>query len=152
MDFKRDFESNTVGAARKRTIYLLRLAAGYVLLIIALTVGVTCEMASVFAWAVASDHNELAAFAGAAVLIGAGGIGWRLFRSTIDRVSRMTYVPPVRDQIAALAADSVLVRGSSAPIGDGGCLLRAGLHGTDQRSHELVRVPDPLAVTQDDCS
>jgi len=142
MDLAQSCENKRVSAARRRTIYLFRLAAGYVLLIVALAVGVTCEVASVFAWAVASDRNEFAAFAAVATLVISGGFGWRMFRVTIDGVSRMPYVPPVREQIAALAAESVLVRGSISPIGGEDNHLRASACAEQWRPDELLRSCD----------
>jgi len=139
MDLAQSRENMRVSAARKRSIYLIRLAAGYVLLIVALAVGIICGIASVFAWAVASDRNEFAAFAAVATLVISGGFGWRMFRATIDSVSRMPYVPPVREQVAALAAESVLVRGSIAPIGAEEDLLRAGACTEQWRPNELLR-------------
>jgi hypothetical protein len=128
-----------VSARKSRAFYLLRLAAGYLALIAALVVGVTCELASCFAWAIASDHNVIAASFGTVVLMASGGLGWRLFRSTIDKVSCMPYVPPVREQIAALEDASVLVRSSSASVGSESELLRAEACGKPFDQEELLR-------------
>jgi hypothetical protein len=68
-----------------------------------------------------------------------GALGWRLLRSTIDRVSSMPYVPPVREQISAMAAESVLVRGSAAPADDRGELLRAGAFLDERHGESLLR-------------
>lgn len=149
MDHNRNCEIDTVFASRRRAVYLIRLAVGYLLLIFALGLCISCELASVFAWAIASDQNEVQAFAGAAVLFASGGLGWRMFRSTIDRVSRMPYVPSVREQIAALAAESILVRGSVAPSGDRYELLRAGPHGELLHPEELLRAGESIAEVTD---
>jgi hypothetical protein len=49
------------------------------------------------------------------------------------------YVPPVAEQIAALPADEVLLRGSDQPEATPGELLRAAREGTETGPEELLR-------------
>jgi hypothetical protein len=58
--------------------------------------------------------------------------------SSLDATS-IPYVPPVNQQIAALPADAVLVRGSDEPPTSSDELLRAAREGADAEAAELLR-------------
>lgn len=55
------------------------------------------------------------------------------------RGDRVAYVPPVREQIAVLPADEVLLRGSDHPAAAPEELLRAAQQVTETASEELLR-------------
>jgi len=65
---------------------------------------------------------------------------WRLSSSCFKELSMMPYVPPVAEQIAALPAEAILVRGSDQPASAPSELLRAARAGeTTDEAGELVR-------------
>jgi len=51
----------------------------------------------------------------------------------------LSYVPPVAEQIAALSADEILLRGSDEPAIGPEELLRAARAGTAEQAEELLR-------------
>lgn len=73
------------------------------------------------------------------ILGGLALLGGRLY-NTFEKQSRfMPYVPPVPDQIAALPAEEVLLRGSDPPSAAPDELLRAAHQGVVTPSDELLR-------------
>jgi hypothetical protein len=65
-----------------------------------------------------------------------------LWRSSAKAAKAIPYVPPVREQIAALPADEVLLRGSDPPVARPDELLRAARQGTQTGAEELMRPID----------
>ena len=68
-----------------------------------------------------------------------GPLGVKLWQLTSKRAKTMPYVPPVADQIAALPAEDILVRGSGQPAAASGELLRAAQVGGTSDATELLR-------------
>src|SRR5205807_2266285 len=66
---------------------------------------------------------------GLLVLVGLASLGGRLYRTSEQAARFMPYVPPVDDQVAALPAEEVLVRGSAEPTDPSKELLRAAHEG-----------------------
>lgn len=62
-----------------------------------------------------------------------------LYRSQVDKARGIAYVPPVAEQIAALPAESILVRGSEQPAAQPEELLRAAQSGAETEAGELLR-------------
>lgn len=70
-----------------------------------------------------------------------GGSTWlfaRLWRSSATAANTLDYVPPVREQIAVLPADEVLLRGSDEPSATPEELLRAAHGGTVEAGEDLL--------------
>ena len=65
------------------------------------------------------------------------------FKSEVNRARSIIYVPPVREQVAALSADEVLLRGSEPPTATRDELLRAAHPVTASVSRELLRSNQP---------
>jgi hypothetical protein len=61
------------------------------------------------------------------------------FLKQLRSVRRVTYVPPVHEQLAALPADEILLRGSEQPAARSGELLRAAHAGAETEAGELLR-------------
>ena len=59
--------------------------------------------------------------------------------SSFKEARAIPYIPPVREQIAALPADEVLLRGSDQPAASPVELLRAAHDGTETEAGELLR-------------
>jgi hypothetical protein len=74
------------------------------------------------------------ALAGAITYLGA----YMMIRAN-DRVIALPVVPAVREQIAALPAEEVLLRGAETPVATPDELLRAAREATASAPHELVR-------------
>jgi uncharacterized membrane protein YbhN (UPF0104 family) len=74
-----------------------------------------------------------------AVLCGLAFVSNRLYESLDQKARFIPYVPPVREQIAALPADEVLLRGCDRPHSRSGELLRAALDRNEARPGELLR-------------
>ena len=66
----------------------------------------------------------------------AGGIVWR---KSLEKWRSLPYVPPVREQIAALPSVEILLRASDEPIAASNELLRAANEGSTIASEELLR-------------
>ncbi len=65
--------------------------------------------------------------------------GALLWNSSAERVQTLEYVPPIREQIAALPAEEVLVRGSDQPATRNAELLRSTYYGAAAAEEELLR-------------
>ena len=61
------------------------------------------------------------------------------YRNQVRKARMIPYVPPVREQLAALPADKILVRGSDQPAAAPGELLRAARTGAETEAGELLR-------------
>jgi len=68
-----------------------------------------------------------------------GVLGVWLWRPSSKRANALAYVPPVAEQIAAMPAEEILVRGSEEPSAAPGELLRAARTGAETEAGELVR-------------
>jgi hypothetical protein len=68
------------------------------------------------------------------VLMGA----W-LFKFCAQRSAALPYVPPVREQVGALPAREILVRGASEPAASNGELLRAAHKQSETGAMDLLR-------------
>jgi hypothetical protein len=66
-------------------------------------------------------------------------VAYRIMKRADARAKALTYVPPVAEQIAALPASDVLLRGSEQPIAAPEELLRAAQTGSETASEELLR-------------
>ncbi len=66
-------------------------------------------------------------------------IGWRSVRRKVAEIAAMPYVPPGHEQIAALPAEEVLVRGSDAPVAGSEELVKAVVAGKDEDNAGLLR-------------
>lgn len=75
----------------------------------------------------------------AATLLCAGAICCYMTCRTANEAKSIPYVPPVAEQIAALPAEEILVRGSEQPAAPSGELLRAARAGIDTEPTELLR-------------
>ena len=76
------------------------------------------------------------------------GLGGWLFLASLEKTVSLPHVPPVREQIAALSAEEILVRGSNEPAAAPRELLRAAHEGTEMAVEELLRQGDnPAAGT-----
>ena len=75
----------------------------------------------------------LGMFAGPAFL------AWTIRQHFTKKAASLPYVPPVREQIATLPADEILLRGSEEPAAAPGELLRAAQGRTETGSEELLR-------------
>ena len=71
------------------------------------------------------------------VLVFFGGLGMR--RNALKEARRLVYVPPVAEQVAALPAEEILVRGSERPDAAPPELLRAAHSGNIEDANELLR-------------
>jgi hypothetical protein len=69
-----------------------------------------------------------------------------LCRLSVRKSQEYTYVPPVAEQIAELAAEAILVRGSDAPTAAPTELLRAAQAGTVTAPAELLRPTEYTAI------
>jgi len=56
-----------------------------------------------------------------------------------EETTKLPYVPPVAEQLAALPTEAILVRGSDQPTATAGELLRAVLPGVETKAEELLR-------------
>jgi len=74
--------------------------------------------------------------------------GIRIMKKAGNDMAELRYVPPVRDQLAALPAEEILVRGSGQPAATPEELLRAARAGTADAREELLRAND-LRAAQD---
>jgi len=63
----------------------------------------------------------------------------KLARHIDGKFRSISYVPPAREQIAALPANEILVRGCDQPSARPEELLRAARNGMDGRADELMR-------------
>lgn len=66
-------------------------------------------------------------------------IGYQAMRTAARRSDEIVYVPPVREQVAALPADEVLLRGADQPASGPADLLRVAYTVNATGSDELVR-------------
>ena len=82
---------------------------------------------------------------GLLALAGIAVLGGRLYSSSEQKARFMPYVPPVDEQIAALPAESILLRGSAVPTASPEELLRAARPGTVGASEELLRAGESRA-------
>jgi hypothetical protein len=74
-----------------------------------------------------------------AAICGLSVLGSRLY-NRLDQTARfIPYVPPVQDQIAALPADEILLRGSNQPAASKDELLRADQRIQQSTADELLR-------------
>ena len=87
--------------------------------------------------------GELAAFWSCLLCLlltlSAGVLGIWLWRLASLRADTLVYVPPVREQLAALPADEVLLRGSDLPAARPDELLRAAQAGMETAPQVLLR-------------
>lgn len=74
-----------------------------------------------------------------ALVSGAAYCGSRLYQQCDRNARFIPYVPPVREQIADLPADEVLLRGADLPTAAVGELLRPAREGEVTASEELLR-------------
>jgi len=81
----------------------------------------------------------IAALAAVAVLCGLAAFSSRVYVSLDQKARFIPYVPPVRDQIAALPAEDVLLRGSGALVQGEYDLLRAAQPQIAAPADELLR-------------
>jgi len=87
----------------------------------------------------ALSNFVIAGFVAVASLCGLATLSSRLY-GALDQKSRfIPYVPPVRDQIAALPAGEVLLRGSDSPPSPQDELLRAAHISSEIGSDQLLR-------------
>ncbi len=61
------------------------------------------------------------------------------YRNQVRKARMIPYVPPVREQIAALPAEDILVRGCDQPTASVNELLRAARAGGTEPAEELLR-------------
>ena len=77
---------------------------------------------------------------GGLAIFGITTIGVWLSARSHKVAERIVYVPPVREQVAALPADAILVRGANQPAAAPGDLLRAAQAGSKTEvAQELLR-------------
>ena len=62
-----------------------------------------------------------------------------IFRSQVKVARSLSYVPPVAEQVAALPAEEILVRGSDLPAATPAELLRPAREGTETAAEVLLR-------------
>ena len=82
----------------------------------------------------------LTLFPGAMVYLGVQGI-----RNANKMADDNLYVPPIREQIADLRADEILLRGSDQPAALPVELLRAAREGAETEAEELLRAESRTA-------
>ena len=68
-----------------------------------------------------------------------GLISGLICRDQLRKKQEIEYVPPVAEQIAALPAEEILLRGSDQPAATSGELLRATHSATETAPEELLR-------------
>jgi len=66
----------------------------------------------------------------------------RMRRASIEKADAVPYIPPVREQIAELRAEEILVRASADPAATPAELLRATNSGTTASAEGLLRASD----------
>ena len=71
--------------------------------------------------------------------------------SSARRLKTIPYVPPVAEQIAALPAGQLLLRGSDQPAAASGELVRASSYTKENRASELLRA-EPSIQNRQECS
>ena len=135
--------------ATKRRVYLLRtinnhvvaatslFAAGFFAIVSIILMG--CLVASILMLFQEDHHTGSLGYSlicGIALCV----TGWltNYFVAAAVSISPPLYVPPVREQLAALPADAILLRGSDQPTAAPNELLRAA-NGTESRVGELLR-------------
>lgn len=135
---------NMSGALKRRSIYLARVAQAQMMAGIGLTIAILFGTITLLAAFVnfiiipSGGINPVAViFLACVCSITAGG--WKLRQREARRARSIPYVPPVREQIAALPADEILVRGSDQPAAGQEELLRPGKYSYDVSSDELLR-------------
>lgn len=75
------------------------------------------------------------------VCAGIAYLGGTMVAKANNRVVDTPVVSPVREQIAALPAEEILVRGANEPVAEPGELLRAARAGEGTQVAELLRAP-----------
>ena len=63
----------------------------------------------------------------------------RISSASFKEARTLTYVPPVREKIADLPDDEILLRGTDRPVAAPGDLLRAAREGSETGSEVLLR-------------
>jgi hypothetical protein len=71
-------------------------------------------------------------------------LAWIIRQHFTRKAASLLYVPPVSEQIAALPADEILLRGSDMPAAAQGELLRPVREGTETEAGELLRPTEGL--------
>ena len=71
-----------------------------------------------------------------------GALGIWLWLSSLARLHSLNYVPSIREQIASLPAEEVLLRGSSRPVALAGELLREVDDGVPADAMKLLRTTE----------
>lgn len=132
-------------AAKKRRDYLqtilrLQLSAG-----VALSFAVVSALLSAYSlflvfllWSRGNPVGISYAFCLAIFLFIALG-GWTVRQRNASHAKALPYVPPVREQLAALPAEAILVRGSDEPPTAPEEMLRAAHPGAAAPEQELLR-------------
>jgi hypothetical protein len=138
--------------ARKRREYLWKKAAARLLQAIGGVTTVGCGLlwllalaGTIVAIAVARSPlpSLLAAGLAALVCVGAATLIARGFwRASAEAAEAIPYVPPVAEQVAALPAKEVLVRGAHQPLDSTDELLRAATPHAAVDAAELLRAND----------
>jgi len=135
--------------ARKRREYLKHKAAAN----FQRTFGIACTIAALFGglyalWLLVpmSDAALQELLVRVVLFVAAVIFMWGVSQVDLaDRKDRrFPYVPPVAEQIAALPADEILVRGSAQPASTAEELLRAAQRGTAEPVEELLKADDNM--------
>jgi hypothetical protein len=82
--------------------------------------------------------------AGMAVLAAIAFVSFRSWRRSKHEAETIAYVPPVREQIAALPAEEILVRGSDQPAATPDELLRPARERAETGAEELLRADQEI--------
>jgi len=133
--------------ARKRREYLKHKAAAN----FQRTFGIACTIAALFGglyalWLLVPMSDAALQELLVRVVLFVAAVIFMLGVSQVDlaerKERRFPYVPPVAEQIAALPAEDILLRGSDQPAATTDELLRAAQAGTTHEAVELLRPGD----------
>ena len=130
-------------AARKRREYLRKKAVGSVLVVLAVLFCAPLAVLTfvgVFGFLNVRLRSEIILQA-ILLLVSSSLLIWvsRAAGRINTNINSLDYVPPVHEQIAALPAEEVLLRGSDQPTAAPDELLRAARTGTATDAEELLR-------------
>ena len=137
-------EDQKLDAAKKRRGYLAKKASIFTFSLASGAVAAVCVLlACILFFLAPASTVALKAFL-AAIFSGLAFIAARQCSASLQESRSLPYVPPAAEQIAALPAGEVLVRGAAEPVAEPGELLRADCESEITPADELLR-PDRQA-------
>jgi len=127
-------------AAKNRQDYLLAIVGTYGMLCIGLGFAVVFGILTLVCASMCGEGSIGISFVAMAITGALAFSGIHTIRTANKRAANITYVPPVREQIAVLPAEAILLRSSDQPGATPGELLRAVRAGeTADEAGELLR-------------